>query len=602
MRRLLSFILILAITPLAGAQRSPKPRPRLVVLIVCDQFRYDYLTRFAPLFGKGGFRRLMHDGALWTNANFNYIPTKTAPGHAALMTGASPSGHGVIANEWYDRASGRKVFAAIDSGVKTLGGGPRESANSPHRLLASTFGDELRDATSNRAKVIGISDKPRAAIMPSGRRANAAYWLSSSAGTVISSSYYFPDLPDWVKEFNKTQPLDKYFGARWDRVLAEREYLKYAGPDAPPWENIDKAPAQTNTFPHWVTGGAKQPNAAFYDALDHSPFVNDVLVTVAKAAIEHEQLGADDVTDVLTISLSGTDHVGHRFGPVSQEVMDVVLRADKQVEQILDFIDERVGLQNSIVVFSSDHGVSPLLDKAAMEKQGGLRIGSSQIAAAIRERINARYGRAASDYILQYEEGGAKKNAILNGQVYLNRSAIERDGLNFDEVAEVAGKAVLKINGIARYFTSAQLQRCTGGKSHHIRVSSCEFVDRFYCPPEIRSTKSHETTRNLTIQNSCPSDPIFQSVLHGYYPERSGDLIIVQKPFNYIGDSADPANHGTPYWYDTHVPVIIMGPGFKRGRYVRAIAPADVAPTLSYVLGIPKPNRSQGRVLREALQ
>lgn len=575
MRRLLCLILVLAITPFAAAQPSTKPRPRLVLLIVCDQFRYDYLTRFAPLFGKGGFRRLMRDGAFWANANFNYIPTKTAPGHAAIMTGASPSGHGVIANEWFDRASSRKVFAAADSGVKTLGGGPRETANSPHRLLASTVGDELRVATNNRAKVIGVSDKPRAAIMPAGRKANAAYWLSSVAGTAISSTYYFDELPAWVKRFNQTRPLDKYFGARWDRLLAEREYLKYAGPDAPPWENIDKAPGQTNVFPHWVTGGAKQPNADFYDALDHSPFVNDVIVALTVAAIGNEQLGADEVTDVLTVSLSGTDHVGHRFGPNSQEVMDVVLRADKQVEQLLDFVDQRIGLENIIVVFSSDHGVAPLLDWAMATRQGGLRIRNRQIASAIRDGVRQRYGRDASDYILQYEEAGAKKDAILNGQVYFNRSAIERDGLQPDEVIDVAGKAVLKIDGVAGYFTSADLKRC------------------------LSSSRANNAAAET---NRCPSDTIFRSVLNGYSSERSGDLIVVQKPFNYIGDAADPANHGTPYRYDTHVPVIIMGRDFKRGRYHRPVTPADIAPTLSSVLGIPAPNQSRGRILREGIR
>ncbi len=567
MRRLLSLLLCLAISAVAVGQ--PARRPRLVLLIVADQFRYDYLTRFAPLFGKGGLRRLMRDGALWTNANFNYIPTKTAPGHSAIMTGAPPSASGIAANEWVDRQTATRVTAVGDRSAKVLGGGPREAAYSPHRLLASTVGDELRRATADRAKVIGVSDKPRAAILPAGRHANAAYWLSSSVGAAISSDYYFSDLPEWVKQFNRGQPLDKYFNARWDRMLPEPVYRKFAGADSPPWENIDEAPGDTNAFPHWVTGGATKPGTAFYDALDHSPFVNEVIVSLAESAIEHEQLGDDDVTDLLTVSLSGTDHVGHRFGPYSQEVMDVTLRADQQIERLLDFVDARVGLQNTLVVFSSDHGVSPLQDQSKALGSGGLRIRNNEVMKAIYAAIRARYPGKADDYILKYSEAGVLKDAILNGQVYFDRAALERDGIRLEEITDLAGKASLRVPGIARYFTSAQIERCRD--------------------------------QVLSVATRCSNDEMFQRVVRGYFPGRSGDLIIMQKPFNYLGDGDDPANHGTYYSYDTHVPVIIMGTDVKHGRYSQAATPADIAPTLSFILGIPAPNRSQGRVLREAI-
>lgn len=571
MSRLLALILCLTFSPTVAVSQQPVERPRLVLVIVADQFRYDYLTRFAPLFGQGGFRRLTRDGAFWTNANYDYIPTKTAPGHSAIVTGAAPGRNGIAANEWIDRESRRKVTAVGDPSVKILGGGPREAAYSPHRLMASTVGDELRQSTNNGAKVIGISDKPRAAILPAGRRANAAYWLSSDVGTIISSSYYFSTLPAWVQEMNHTPPLNKYFNARWDRLLATNLYERYAGADAPPWEIIDKAPGQTNTFPHWINGGASKPNTAFYDALDHSPFVNDVLVLLAENAITNEQLGADEIPDLLAVSLSGSDHVGHRFGPYSQEVMDVALRTDRQIERLLNFVDAKIGLANTVVVFSSDHGVSPLFEQSKALGKGGLLIRNRDVMKPIHDAIRARYPGHPTDYILQYTEAGAQKDAILNGQIYFDRAALLRDGIALEKITKLAGEAALKLEGVARYFTSSEIERCLqlmGG----------------------------------TRMPLCSSDAVFRRVARGFFPGRSGDLIIVQKPFNYLGDGDDPANHGTPYSYDTHVPLIIMGEGIKRGRYHNAATPGDIAPTLAWILGIRSPNKSDARILREAIR
>jgi arylsulfatase A-like enzyme len=542
-------------------------RPRLVLLIVVDQFRYDYLERFGDLFGPRGIKRLMREGAFWANANFDHVPTKTAPGHAAIMTGAPPAATGMVGNEWIDRESAKKVTSVGDDSVKAIGGGPNESAYSPRLLMASTVGDELRLATNDRAKVIGISEKPRAAILPAGRRANGAYWLSSDNDTFVSSDYYFPQLPGWVSEFNRTRPADKYFGAKWERLLPESEYLKRAGPDAPPWEDIGNAKGETNAFPHTITGGAQRPDRDFYDALDHSPFLNELLVAFSKQAITNEQLGRDSDTDLLTLSLSGNDHVGHRFGPYSQEVMDVTLRVDRDIAALLDFVDARVGLRNTTVIFTADHGVSPLPEHAAALGLGGARITFAIVLNAIREAISARYNRdhkspdPTADYILKYDDNGKTRSGIINGNVYFDLAALQRDGVNLGEIEEVAGEAALTVRGIARYFTRSQLQQGA--------VSA--------------------------------TDSIARRVLHGFYPGRSGDVIIVQEPFKYFGDSADPANHGTPYSYDAHVPMIIMGAAFRRGRYMQAATPTDIAPTLAGVLGVEAPSSSTGRVLIEAL-
>src|SRR5687767_12647504 len=245
-RRILAVSLILVLALISFGQRRPQTpkqntRPRLVLLIAVDQFRYDYLERFGDLFGPNGLRRLLRDGASWSQANYDHTPTYTAPGHGTMMTGAYPAESGIIGNEWFDRASGKRVTSVSDDTVKLLGGDATETAASPRRLLSSTVGDELRLVTNDRSKVIGISVKDRSAILPAGRHANAAYWFSIRSGTMVSSTYYFNELPAWVTTFNATRAADKYFGAKWDRLLPEDEYVKRAGPDSPSWETVGSA-------------------------------------------------------------------------------------------------------------------------------------------------------------------------------------------------------------------------------------------------------------------------------------------------------------------------------------------------------------------------
>src|SRR6185503_15131395 len=261
-----------------------------VLLIVVDQFRYDYLERFGDLFVADGFRRLLRDGASWTQSNYDHMPTYTAPGHATMMTGAYPAESGIIGNEWLDRPSGKRITSVTDETVKLLGAGPNDIGASPSRLMTSTVGDELRLATNDRAKVIGISVKDRSAILPAGRHANAAYWFSTTTGNMISSTYYFKELPAWVSAFDAARPADKYFGAKWDRLLPENEYVKRAGPDSPPWETFTST-SDTNAFPHTITGCSKGPGTDFYWALDYSPFTNEMLVSFAQQAIVNEKLG-----------------------------------------------------------------------------------------------------------------------------------------------------------------------------------------------------------------------------------------------------------------------------------------------------------------------
>lgn len=563
-------ISVLLTLPSVPAQQRAAPaqskRPRLVLLIVVDQFRYDYLERFGDLFGPNGLRRLLRDGASWTQANYDHFPTYTAPGHGTMMTGASPSQTGIVGNDWIDRPSGKRVTSVTDENVKLLGSGdPREVAASPHRLLSSTVGDELRLLTNDRSKVIGISAKDRSAILPAGRHANAAYWLSNT-GTMASSTYYFDQLPAWVTAFNNTKPSDKYFGAKWERLLPESDYLKHAGPDSQPWEKVAAA-GDTNAFPHTITGGAKEPNSAYYFALDHSPFSNDVLVAFAREAITNEKLGQDDDPDVLIVSFSASDYVGHRYGPYSHEAMDITLRVDRQIATLLDFVQARVGLSNTLIAFTSDHGVSPIPEHAAALGLGGGRLKTPDILASIRTAISARYnpqGKSpdpSADYILKYNYWGVVTDAFINGNVYFNYEALKRDNVDLEEISKVVAAAALTIPGVARSFTRAQLLR----------------------------------------GETSITDPIERRVIHGFNPARSGDVVMIAEPYKYLGDTIT-ATHGSPYSYDTHVPVIIMGTGVVPGRYLEPASPADIAPTLSALLRITPPTNTTGRVLTEAIR
>ncbi|HEY4425190.1 MAG TPA: alkaline phosphatase family protein [Pyrinomonadaceae bacterium] len=573
-RTFLCFVLTISVffSSVGFAQRRPQPavqkRPKLVLLIVVDQFRYDYLERFGDLFGPDGFRRLIRDGASWAQSNYDHMPTYTAPGHGTMMTGAYPAESGIIGNEWLDRATGKRITSVSDESVKLLGGNPNDPASSPSRLMASTVGDELRLATNDRAKVIGISVKDRSAILPAGRHANAAYWFNWLTGTMVSSTYYFNQLPAWVTSFNNTKPADKYFGAKWERLLPEAEYLKRAGPDDPKWEDVSNAwTPDTNTFPHTITGGETAPGQKFYTALDYTPFTNDILVSFAQNAIVNEQLGQDDDTDVLTVSFSANDYVGHRFGPYSQEVMDVTLRTDRNIATLLDFVDSRIGLANTLVAFTADHGVSPIPEHAAAMGLGGGRIPFETVMGKIQAAISARYNPQgkkpdpSADYLLRFQEGTAWREWFINNNIYFNYDALKRDGVDVEEFSQVVIRAALSVPGIARCFSRLQLLR--GATS--------------------------------------VTDPIERRALHGFYPSRSGDVVLVAEPYKYIAETIT-ATHGSPYSYDTHVPTIIMGAGVNAGRYLEPATPADIAPTLSAILRITAPSNSTGRVLVEALK
>lgn len=549
---LFCFVLLLSnsILPASAQQRrraavSPK-KPRLVVSVVIDQFRADYLNRFADQFGEGGFKRLMEGGAVFTNANYIHTPTYTACGHATNMSGATPAMNGIIANEWFDRKAGKVVTSVADDGTALLGGKPGASGSSPHRLVGSTMGDEMKRTSIGQAKVVGVSYKDRSAILPAGKRPNGAYWFSADNGNFVSSNYYFPDLPDWAKRFNREQHCNRYFGAKWDRLLPEAAYSRSL-PDDVEGEKSKYG----NTFPRVINGGKEKIEKEFYDDFEKTPFANDYLLDFAKAAIENEHLGADEMTDLLTISFSANDLLGHKFGPFSQEVQDMTLRTDRTIANLLTYLDQKIGVGQWVLTLTADHGVAPVPEQTQKLGYGG-RVSGQQIIAAVEEALDKQFGE--EKWILSY----------TYGNVYLDEAAAARRKIPIEELESVASQAVTKINGVAEAFTHSQL-----------------------------------------LSGRLPANAISKSVANGFFAARNGNLIVVPRPFFLLASGLkgeDPTTHGSPYSYDAHVPVIFYGAGITAGSFYSDSSPADIAPTLAALLKIEPPSNYVGKILTDAIK
>ena len=501
----------------AASAPAAATRPKLVVLIVADQFRADYLTRFAAEYNSG-LARLLNTGAVFTNAHQDHFPTVTAVGHSVTMTGAIPAVSGIISNEWYDRASASLVTSVSDTSEKPLGAEGSEAA-SPRRLLVSTVGDELKMSGRSPAKVVGISMKDRAAILPAGHMADGAYWFDHNSGRFVSSTYYFKSLPGWVEAFNARKVPDSYAGKVWT-VTGTGKPLSML---------------------------ASEPGRILYDGIYNSAFGNDLLETFAEAAIDGEKLGQNGGTDILTMSFSSNDAVGHRTGPDSPDAHDICLRTDKAIGALLDAVDKRVGLVNTLVVFTADHGVAPVPEVNQARHMPGGRLGKT-MSQALDKALTDKYG--AGHWVL----------AGLEEFIYLDRAFIESKKLKLEDVQETAAKALLAVPHVDRVFTSEDLR--------HGRYNQ---------------------------------DPIALRVAKGFNERRGGDLYVIFESYWLAGSNASGTSHGMPFNYDSHVPLIFMGPGVKPGRYHSLAAVYNVAPTLATMLEIELPSGAFGRVLEEML-
>ena len=497
--------------------------PKLVVLIVVDQFRYDYLTRFRTDY-TGGIGRMLENGAVYSNARYAQAPTVTAVGHSVLMTGAMPTTSGVVGNTWYERETARLVTSVCDPAAHNLGTEtPRietrcedADAASPRRLLVSTLGDELRNQDPN-SRVVGVSLKARSAILPTGHRATGAFWFDDRTGRFVSSDYYFPTLPQWVDEFNRQGLATAYAGR--------------------PWEG----------FPAWsfqAEAGSSRP----FERLAASPWGNELVARLAEAAVAGEKLGQRGHLDVLTISFSANDYVGHQVGPDAPEVRDMCRRTDTLIGHLVDEITARVGANSTTFVLTSDHGVAPLPEQLAAQHMPGGYV-YLDLEDTARTALARQFGPAP--YIA----------AVVDNIIYFDYRVLRERKVELDAACRAVADALRAVPQahVARVLLASQLAH--GGYG----------------------------------------DDIDRAFVNGYYAGRSGDVILVLEPYFQLFSKSSKTTHFSPYTYDTHVPLMFYGAGIRPGLYHENVEINDVAPTLAVVMGVGTPSGSSGRTLAKML-
>ncbi|HEX7285464.1 MAG TPA: alkaline phosphatase family protein [Candidatus Angelobacter sp.] len=518
-RRPVLFLFLLFLLPLNAQQQ--KPRPRLVLVVVVDQFRYDYLTRFRAGY-HGGIARLLEHGAVFADARYPQFPTVTAIGHSTVLSGATPSVSGIINNEWFDREAKESVTSVSDRSVTLLGGASGGKAASPHRLLVSTLGDELKMAGRN-SKVIGISIKDRSAILPAGHMADAAYWFDGDSKHFVTSSYYMKELPVWVAAINREGPLQKYAGRSWSAIDAK--------PGDKPFCSM------TNGTP-----------IRFCGTIENTWFGNELLEEFAEKAVENEKLGQHEDTDLLALSFSANDYVGHELGPDSPEVRDISLRTDQLLGKLFAFINARIGEGSTLVVFTADHGVAPVPAVNNARKMPGGWLDAKEYSRKIAAALTARFG--AGEWFL----------SDAFGFLYLNHETVAANKADPAEVRRFAAEAARTLPHLARVVTRDDLLRDSG---------AADFVGR--------------------------------ALRLGFYASRSGDLVLLPEPY-YMFYSSPNTTHANPYSYDNHVPLIFLGAGIRAGVHYEPVTVNDVAPTLAAILQVETPSGSSGRILEEILE
>lgn len=521
------------------------PRPRLVVVLVVDQLRGDYIDRFRPFFGEAGFNRLMRDGARLTQGRYQHGIMKTCAGHATIATGASPAVHGIIGNDWWNLAADRVEYCSRDDASPLIG--VEREGRSPKNLIGSTIGDVLKLATGGRSRVITVSGKDRSAIMLGGHSADAAYWMEDTL--FVTSRYYMDAVPDWVRRINASGAATAWFGKTWDRVLAESEYA-VQGADDVPWER--DVGGMGRAFPHVFGTTETAPGPDFTKALEHSPFQNELVIDFAMEAVRSEGLGADAVPDILGISLSGNDHIGHAFGPDSHEVMDVTVRTDRLLARFLAFLESEIGLENVVLVLTADHGVAPVPEYAQQHHPGlgAVRLSPRAVAQVAEAAMLRQYGRSPTGAWVRHQGGP---------YVYLNELAL-------------ANRNVAPVD--AETLVAAALDSMPGINAAHTRTNL------------VRRRAEGE------------DDPVVRS----FHPVRSGHVMYVTDPYVVEDGEPDGTTHGVPWSYDRTVPILFIGAGIRPGTYHGDAFVVDIAPTLSVLLGIDRPSGAGGRALTEVLR
>ncbi len=518
-------------------------RPKLVVGIVVDQMRYDYITRYWDRYGNDGFKRLINGGFLQKNTHYNYVPTYTAPGHTSVYTGTSPRFHGIISNTWYDKFADKSVYCVDDHSVQSVGTSTDEGERSPQRLLATTIGDQNRLSTQFRGKTIGVALKDRAAILPAGHSANAAYWFDGGkVGHFVTSTYYMNKLPQWVSDFNASGKADAYLKT-WNTLYPIESYTE-SGADRNDYEGGFDGKA-TATFPYDLK--ALAPQNGGYSIIKSVPFGNSLTADFALAAIDGEDLGQDNITDVLTVSFSSTDYVGHNFGVNSKEAEDTYLRLDQDLARLLKGLDEKVGKGNYTVFLTADHAGVHVPAYLKDHKIAAGYFSSKDLRKAVKEFVAKNYGSA--DLIAN----------ISNKQIFFDYAALNAADVDQDELADDLKHFLVNYPKIAQAYT-----------------------------------------RDM-IEGGSFTGMIAKRIKNGFNPKRSGDVIYILEPAT-ISYSHTGSTHGSPYNYDTHVPLIFYGAGIKHGQTSAHARTIDIAPTITALLGINAPNAATGSVLTQVIE
>jgi predicted AlkP superfamily pyrophosphatase or phosphodiesterase len=522
----------------------PVKKPKLVIGIVIDQMRYDYLTRFADRYGEGGFNRILKNGFSLENAHYNFIPTYTAVGHASIYAGTSPSNHGVISNNWYDKVLKKSIYCVDDANYKTVGNDGLIGQKSPHRLYTTTVADQLQLAQNMQGKTIGIAIKDRSAILPVGHTASAAYWYDAgNKNQWITSSFYMEELPDWVKEFNGNNKADDYLNQTWETLYDIKTYTQSRADDNVYENNLNGQ--EKPVFPKDLKKLREQNDN--FSLIKTIPAGNTYTVDFAKAVIKGEQLGKSEFTDFLAVSFSSTDYVGHRYGVASVEIEDTYLRLDKDLAHFFNFLDTEVGKENYTLFLTADHAAVHVPSYLQ-----SLKIPAHYIS-------TKKLKKFLSDITQKYFNSKELIENVSNYQIFLDQEKIEALGFNKNTVAQRLADEVLSFDKIYKAVTARTLQ-----------------------------------TTNFT-------EGIMHALQQGYNPKFSGDVLMIPYPAT-LNYSRKGTSHGSGYSYDTHVPVIFYGNGIKKGASKKTYKIIDIAPTISNLMKIEAPNGTSVEIIEEVLK
>lgn len=544
----LRFSLLLCLLAHGWGVYGQSPKPKLVVGLVVDQMRYDYLYRYEKKYGTGGFKRLLNEGYNVSNCHYNYVPTYTAPGHTSIYTGCTPATHGIIGNNWFDHTTKTNVYCTNDTIYKTVGASGREGQMAPTRMLTSTIGDELRIASLKKSKVFGVALKDRSSILPAGHGANGAFWFDGTSGSWISSTYYYKngdaDLPQWIKNTNeKRQELFlHYLDKKWETLGDIATYTESIE-DNNPYESTFTGETSP-VFPHDLP--AIKAASKSYGIMKATPFGNTITKDFAKLMIENEKLGMSGNTDMICISFSSTDYVGHQFGPTSKEVEDTYIRLDKDLEDLLVFLDKKIGKGNYLLFLTADHGAVEVPEYLKEFRIPGGNVDPDALLKELDTLLEQTLGPEKNNerYLLSYE----------NQQLFFNTTLLEQKNIALDKAKKTITDFLMSQPYVANVYDEKQMR------------------------------EEHYTTGiAMLLQN-------------GYNAKRSGHLLVNYQP-GYTEDDKKGTTHGSPYSYDTHVPLIFMGTGIKKGKSVSYTTITQIAPTVCSLLNIPFTNGTTSTVI-----